>query len=240
MSLMNASDKVFWHHYVAFYEKFFAGRTIEKIAEIGVFRGNSIRWLLERFPQAIIHGADILPVQPEWPVDLRFNFTRLDQGDLPALRQFFTGADFDLIIEDGSHVPEHQALALLEGIPALRSGGLYLLEDIHTSHPAHPGSGGRRGNALTILLGIDHCIRNGLPFDAQRIRLLASGSLLDETQVRALAGCIESVELYRRTRLPDYCYRCGANDFDYSLLKCRCGVDVFADADSMTIAIVKK
>ena len=43
------SDKIFWHGYIPFYETFFAGRTFQHIAEFGVYKGRSIRWLLHPF-----------------------------------------------------------------------------------------------------------------------------------------------------------------------------------------------
>jgi hypothetical protein len=49
---LNQSDKLFWHGYIEFYERFFINRKIETIAEIGVFKGESIKWLLHRFPTA--------------------------------------------------------------------------------------------------------------------------------------------------------------------------------------------
>lgn len=245
MSLLDTSDKVFWHGYIDFYEPFFRNKTINKIAEIGVFKGNSIRWFLERFPQALVCGADILPVQPEWPVDSRFRFTRLDQGDVGALRAFLTQENFDLIVEDGSHIPEHQALALVEGLKALASGGLYILEDVHTSHPAYEAKSTGifkpfRGNALTVLLAIDHYRKIGAQIDAEKIRLIAANSILSPVDVALLAENIQSISLYRRTRLPDYCYNCGSKDYNFSSLKCRCGVDVFSDSDSMSFVVQKK
>jgi hypothetical protein len=69
------TDKIFWHGYIPF----FARRQFERIAEFGVYKGCSIRWLLERFPQSQIYGADILPIYPEWPVDVCFYFNQLNQ-----------------------------------------------------------------------------------------------------------------------------------------------------------------
>jgi hypothetical protein len=52
-----------------------------------------------------------------------------------ALQAFFKAIPGpDLIIEDGSHVPRHQADCLRFGFSALNPGGIYLLEDIHTSY----------------------------------------------------------------------------------------------------------
>ena len=59
------------------------------------------------------------------------------------------GMTFDLVIEDGSHHPIHQRNCLVETLPHVREGGLYILEDIHTAHPAH---------ALYRWMGRDHVI----------------------------------------------------------------------------------
>lgn len=243
MSLLTTSDKIFWHNYINFYEAFFTGRSFKRIAEIGLLKGNSIRWLLERFPGALVYGADILPFQPEWPVDDRFKFSQFDQGNAEDLRKFLLQDDFDLIIEDGSHFPEHQVLCLVEGIKALKSGGMYVLEDIHTSHPNFEKNNPEfafKGNALTVLLAIDHYKRIGKGIDDEKANSISRNSIVSPSDVQMLSDNISSIALYKRTNLPDYCYNCGSADFDFSQLKCLCGVDVFSDADSMTFVIQKK
>ena len=247
MSLLDTSDKVFWHNFVQFYETWFQGRSFSNIAEIGLFKGNSMRWLLQRFPSAELYGADIMPVQPEWPVDPRFHFSQLDQSDIPKLKAFLQQQAFDLIIEDGSHFPQHQALALILGIQALKPGGLYILEDIHTSHPEHAmaqalvqQSGKPHvGTAMSVLLAIDHYKRIGVEVDEAKAAAIARDSIINEIDVLFLAKRIGRISLYKRTNLPDYCYSCGATDFDFSAYKCRCGIDVFSDADSMSFVIEK-
>lgn len=253
MNLLDTSDKVFWHNYLGFYERFFEGRDLRQIAEFGVFRGNSIRWLLERFPDATIYGADILPPQPSWPQDPRFHFTQLDQGDLKAVRGFLQQTPFDLIIEDGSHYPEHQVLCLLEGLKALAPGGLYLLEDIHTSHPHYSHSRfqsnpiyrhfkamGRKGNALTVLLALQHYQRIGTEVTEEVAGRIAHNAIVSPEEVLFLAENLGLIELYRRSNLPDFCYKCNATDFDYSSLRCVCGVPLFSDSDSMSFALIKR
>ncbi len=247
MSILDTSDKSFWHGYTDFYESYFINKNFESIAEIGVFKGNSIRWLLNRFPKARIFGADILPYQEAWPVDDRFVFFQMDQGDVNLVRQFFSLNAFDLIIEDGSHVPEHQVLALIEGFKVLKSGGIYILEDIHTSHPSEisrPHSFFKKkkliGNALSVLLGIHHYQRLNINITHEISEKISHNSLFNPDAVLALANQIKSIHLYKRTRLPDYCYKCDSTEFDYSEYKCICGVDVFKDSDSMTFVIEKK
>ncbi len=237
LSLLTTSDKVFWHGFTDFYEPFFQGRKFAHIAEVGVFKGNSIRWLLDKFPEAEIHGADILPRQPEWPVDTRFVFTQMDQGHAYQVRSFFKLRPFELIIEDGSHNPAHQVLAVVEGIKALSHGGLYILEDVHTSHPANAGAG--TGNALTVLLAIDHYQRLGRSVNSALAAEIARNSIVSPADVQFLAEALQRISLYRRTRLPDCCYRCNATDFNYSALRCTCGADIFSDSDSMSFVLEK-
>jgi hypothetical protein len=241
--LLRTSDKFFWHGYVDFYERVFTGCDFPRIAEIGIWRGHSIRWLLERFPQSHVWGADILERQPQWPEDPRFTFIRLDQGDRDAVRNFFNNG-FDLAIDDGSHVPGHQAITLVEGMRSLNPGGLLIIEDIQTSHPRYGRKwwqrSAPRGNSLSVLLGIQHYLRLGLQVDAGRAALIADGSLLGPGEVLELAGSIASLELYRRSTLPRSCFQCGSQDFNFSAFRCRCGVEIFSDTDSMSFAIRKK
>lgn len=240
MSIIHTSDKIFWHDYINFYEAFFSNRNFNRIAEIGVLRGNSIRWLLERFPTAQIYGGDILPYQVDWPNDPRFFFMQFDQGNINSLREFFSQSQFDLIIEDGSHEPEHQSLALIEGLKILAPNGIYILEDIHTSHPKfNLGNKSNliRGSSLTSLLAIDHYKKIGQPLNDYRLNLISKNSHFSEDDILFISNKVESIHLYKRTKLPDYCYNCNSIDFNFDTLRCQCGVEVFNDADSMSFVL---
>ncbi len=256
------SDKLYWHGYIPFYESFFASRDIKNIAEFGVYKGNSIRWLLERFPEAQIHGADILPLQSNWPASERFKFTQLDQSSIGQIQEFLRQKTFDLIIEDGSHLVKHQINCIIAGLENLSSNGIYILEDIQTARRDHAWwekpklhwwkFGEKRkarallkdqdfgkGNALHLLLALDHYQRIGVQIDAQVANSLAKNSLFTESQIVDLASKIKSIHLYQRNHLPDMCHRCGAITFDYVALKCACGEKIFSDADSMSFVIIR-
>jgi trans-aconitate methyltransferase len=228
------SDKSYWHGFEDFYETYFKGRTFKNIAEVGIYKGASIRWLLSRFPQSNIYAADIINRTDEWPVDDRFKDYRLDQGNVEQLQNFLTQAPYDLIIEDGSHHPDHQVLCLLEGIQVLEPNGIYILEDIHTSLDQPTG------NALSVLLAIQHYRRLNIVIDRDIAWKIANGSLMSADDVVLLDQHIDTIELYRRTRLPDMCYKCNSIDFNYSKFKCKCGEHIFSSSDSMSFVIVKK
>ena len=111
---------------------------VRRVVEFGVLHGASIRWLAECFPRAEIIGADILPEQPEWPRDPRISYRQVDQADRQTVSHQCSNSiegDVELIIDDGSHMPRHQASCLAEGMARVRPGGLYIVEDICTSHP---------------------------------------------------------------------------------------------------------
>jgi len=228
------SDKIFWHGFIDFYEKWFEGRDFPVIAEFGVSKGDSIRWLLNRFPNSKIYAADILPYQSSWPVDNRFTFVRLDQNEVSMIKDFFSLDKFDLIIEDGSHIPKHQVNCLIEGMRVLNPEGLYILEDIHTSLTDQSVS-----NSLNILMAIDHYKRINMPMDRIIAEKVAKNSMFTPEQVLELYNSINKMFLYKRNHLPNKCYNCSSVEFNYAELKCYCGANLYGFDDSMSFVIQK-
>ena len=228
------SDKVFWHGFIDFYEQWFKDRDFPVIAEFGIFKGDSIRWLLQRFPNSKIYGADILSYQPFWPVDERFKFTQLDQNDQEQIKQFLSLDKFDLIIEDGSHIPKHQVSCLIEGMRVLNPNGIYILEDIHTSLSDQSIS-----NSLNVLMAIDHYKRINMTIDSFIAEKIAKNSLFTAEEVLELSSSIKKMFLYKRNHLPNKCYNCNSIEFDYSKFRCFCGAEIYSFTDSMSFVIEK-
>ena len=242
--LLRESDKAFWHRFVEVYEPELARLDrVAAVMEFGVFKGNSIRWLKERYPGARIIGCDILPRQPEWPAAEGILYVQMDQGSREQIRAVFRLAEatFDLIIEDGSHFPEHQRNCLVESLPHVRSGGIYVLEDIHTSHPQNPmflqlGRPALVG-PLHLLLAIEHLRSTGAPLDDTALTRLSTSSLFSRDEVQLVYQRCAEIRLFKRATLPHRCYRCGRSDYDFGALKCQCGVELYHPADSMTAVI---
>ena len=82
-------------------------------------------------PNATIHGMDI----DEKPSINGSIMYKVDQSNESELTLWANNKDslFSVIIDDGSHVPEHQALTIETIWPTLRPGGIYIIEDIETS-----------------------------------------------------------------------------------------------------------
>ena len=233
----STSDKHYWHRYTDFYEQMFSRvMPVENILEFGVLRGDSIRWLRARFPAATIVGVDILPMGPEWPRDDRIKYRRVDQAERDQVRSMFEelNTKFDLIIEDGSHIPEHQASCLIVAFPWLRAGGVYILEDIHTSHPRYPKLPKHaRGipNSLSVLLAIQHMKALGRQPTPEFAHQLSSPKFFSRAEIEFLTNEIRDLELYKRTSLPLRCFACGSSDFRYARYSCRCGFDLYGEAE---------
>lgn len=239
------SDKHFWHRYTDIYRRSLLRLgPVRNIIEFGVAKGDSIRWLRDEYPSAKINAVDILSCSSDWPQDANIFYHQFDQGDEKALTKFFSevGGDIDLIIEDGSHIPEHQALCLRQGLSKLRRGGLYILEDIHTSHRsnrAFPKKCLDAANALNLILAIQHLKDAGLPMNDCVLDVLSSEKFFPSDDVIKLFAAIHDIEMYKRSSLPLSCWSCQENEFDYINLRCKCGADLYEEADSMTAVITR-
>src|SRR6188474_973795 len=93
---------------------------VRKVCEIGVETSNSVSMWEEFFPQATIHGIDIDPACRAFEKG-RIRIHTGDQNDPTFLDQFVheTQGEFDLIIDDGSHVPSHQISTFERLFPVL-------------------------------------------------------------------------------------------------------------------------
>lgn len=103
--------------------------SVTKVCEIGVQSDRSVRMWEEFFPNATIYGVDIDPSCKSFEsgrVKIRIG----DQSDPRFLSELVGEAgSFDVIIDDGSHVPAHQITTFNYLFPCLSSHGVYVVED---------------------------------------------------------------------------------------------------------------
>ena len=126
-----------WHDYLAAYDRHasqFRGRSVN-VLEIGVCHGGSLQvWKRYLGPNATVHGIDILEIcrQVEEP---RIHIHHCDTGDLDSIRLALSKiGPLDLVVDDGSHIGEHQIRCFEEIFPILRDGGVYFVEDLQCSY----------------------------------------------------------------------------------------------------------
>lgn len=122
--------------YLAEYERLFRPFRLAPlhILELGVQTGASLMIWRDYFPNATIVGVDI--VDPT--LDLsgkRLHFVRGSQDDSHTLEKAaaLAGGEFDIVIDDASHVGHLTRRSFLRLFPMLTPGGLYIIEDYCTS-----------------------------------------------------------------------------------------------------------
>lgn len=121
-------DKGTAHSYIDLYEKYIVPKKDCSLFEIGVCEGHSIAMWKEFLPDADIWGIDINTSSIKF--DLQ-NCTII-RGDATSenLGPFLGDKRFDYIIDDGSHLLDHQVRSFELLFPFLKDDGLYFIEDI--------------------------------------------------------------------------------------------------------------
>jgi len=130
------------HWYAQHYNKHFAPLRLKnlKILEIGVggyddpkAGGESLRMWKTYFPNSMIYGIDIVDKKVlEEPRIKIFNGSQDDESFLKEVAAEIGG--LDIIIDDGSHINEHVIKSFNILFPTLKNGGIYVVEDTHTSY----------------------------------------------------------------------------------------------------------
>lgn len=119
------------HNYCPIYESLFEAKRNEvmNLLEIGVETGGSIRMFRDYFPNAIIHGIDIVSCNDSGE---RTKGYIADQSKpeqlLSVIEQI--GARLEIIIDDGSHDMNDILISLKTLYPHLKDGGIYVIEDV--------------------------------------------------------------------------------------------------------------
>lgn len=132
-----------YHGYTVIYDQLMSHLRNEliRILEVGICMegtegAQSIRMWLEYFNKAELYTFDIMDmkwIENSKEFNNRVKFFQGDQGnrnDLELMYKNYNSENFDIIIEDGSHLHEHQMISLAQLFKYLKSDGIYFLEDI--------------------------------------------------------------------------------------------------------------
>src|ERR1017187_10149222 len=130
LAIKYGTDKCGKHQYTPVYYDLLKDKKVERVLEIGVFGGASLRMWAEFFPEAQIFGFDIDP--STFISEPRITCLLCDQANSNSMQiaARAAGGDFDLIVDDGSHIPEDQIRTAWTLLPYLTKGGVYVMEDI--------------------------------------------------------------------------------------------------------------
>jgi len=122
------------HGFIDVYEPYFNDVSNSKhILEIGVYYGGSLKYLSDKFKDGNIYGIDIED-KTQYDEE-RVKTYIVNQEDRDSLNGFLKEVDveFDIIIDDGGHTMKQQQVSFGILFKRLKKGGIYILEDLHTS-----------------------------------------------------------------------------------------------------------
>lgn len=144
-----------WQHYFDIYDRYlvpFIGLS-PNVLEIGVDKGGSLELWHNFFENAKIYAidinSDVRNIDFPFSVDIEIG----DQTDKEFLQNYvYSKPDFDIIIDDGGHYMDQQLMSLIYLFPKLKHGGIYIIEDVHTSYSQGYNGGFRNPNSF-----LEHC-----------------------------------------------------------------------------------
>lgn len=128
----------FSHGYTDFYEPFFLMYEKPTILELGVQFGASTLMFDEFYDgDCEIYCIDILDKPKVFEGKENIHFFNLDLGNEEEVIRFIEslgGIKFDIIIDDASHIWQHQYISLINFMKTLKNNGIFIIEDLHTSY----------------------------------------------------------------------------------------------------------
>jgi len=189
--IFNTDKQTSWHNFIDTYNRNFAPiqDSVEKILEIGIFNGASHKMWKCFFHNAEVYGIDIK--QKPWVEQLGIHTYIANQANREQLQGFIDEykGGFDIIVDDGGHWMNHQQVSLGFLFKHLKPGGLFIIEDVHTSIPKfYKGFGVDATQSNTTLKMINDYITT---------EKIVSEYLLPE-EIKYLEQDIEYVELMKR------------------------------------------
>jgi hypothetical protein len=160
LALKHGTDKWGLHFYTRLYHRLFSGLRDKpiRLLEIGIggyvletSGGASLAMWADYFPSGQITGIDI--VAKRLALDSRIKLFQGSQDDPHFLKMVCNErGPFDIIIDDGSHVPRHVAASFILLFPHLVDGGTYVMEDIQTTFwPEFGGSPLHGGDTIKLM-----------------------------------------------------------------------------------------
>jgi len=208
LGVKHGTDKVTEHTYIEVYSHFFEPIRNEKLKflEIGAGDiGGSHKMWRDYFPNADIfcidpfhlpdHQENLGSLLEEYGVHV-FKGNQLDRTHLSQFIEKF-GKDFDVIIDDGAHLPDAIQVSLGFLFPYLKPEGFYFVEDLVTAMRRNRNIEECNKN-IEGLLDISHVVDVNL--EHSLIGLKESGvwnsSVLNEQEKQYLINNIYSYQLF--------------------------------------------
>ncbi len=153
------------HEYTEIYDDYFSSlKNIPmNILEIGIFEGESLKLWESYFLNSNIIGLDINEDCSKYSGGRKTIYIG-SQTDESILNQITKNhSPLSIIIDDGSHNWDHQIITFKIAFQLLKPGGLYFIEDLHTSY-ANNWAGGTMTCVNFLKTLVDDVMINGKSF----------------------------------------------------------------------------
>lgn len=179
------------HNFVDLYDRYLTPLqdSVHRILEIGVFNGASHKMWKCFFDSAEVYGIDIRP--KPWVEQLGIHTYVTNQANREQLQVFVdsSGGHFDVIIDDGGHYMSHQQVSLGFLFDQVEPGGLFIIEDVHTSIPAYYEGFGQDSTLsnTTLKIFLDYLVSENI-----------ESVYMTEEEEAYLEKNIEYIEIYKR------------------------------------------
>lgn len=183
------TDKIS-HGFLQVYDPLFMSLdSISNVLEIGVYNGDSLRLLQNYFPNSNIYGLD-LSLPKDHHYNDRFKVLIGNQEDRDDLKHTLNSidGDLDLIIDDGGHTMKQQQISFGYLFKHLKKGGVYILEDLHTSRYGLNSGYITKDDLITTL---------DMLYNFNNTSNIISNHML-EHEIKYLEGNIKSIEIWSK------------------------------------------
>ena len=127
------NNKITAHGYAKFYEDLFKPLKDKslKILEIGSFYGNASAALFFYFRNSLIYSADINPDMYKYKGSRLNNFFVDSSSKESIVKNILNqNIEFNIVIEDASHMLKDQIITLFMLFPKIKKGGIFIIEEI--------------------------------------------------------------------------------------------------------------
>lgn len=126
------------HGFIEIYDPLFEPMRNDSVRffEIGILTGLSHLMWRNYFQQGEIFGIDLRDYSRVAAKEGIKTYVA-DQSNRGDLSRFIdaSGGDFDVILDDGGHAMHHQQVSLGYLFSEVKPGGMFIIEDVHTSLP---------------------------------------------------------------------------------------------------------
>jgi hypothetical protein len=189
--IFNTDKRPSMHNFVELYDRYLTPLqdSVHRILEIGIFNGASHKMWKCFFDSTEVYGIDIRP--KPWVEQLGIHTYIANQANREDLQGFVdsSGGNFDVIIDDGGHYMSHQQVSVGFLFEQLAPGGLFIIEDVHTSIPAFYEGFGQDSTLsnTTLKVFLDYLVTESI-----------ESVYMTEEEKTYLETHIEYIDIYKR------------------------------------------